>query len=170
MPLAPLLALLLAGCGEQTAPDGTGGQGPLVIVPSRISPDEQLGPFRVGEMDVRPETVDSMGWSGRVSFTGTVTLSGAYRPHPEYPDAEALCFYPDSVSARQLPRFPNDERLSWFCFANHEDAVRELGGPEARGEATIVITRYDYLYEHSDTYNTAVLRQILRRGIGAEGG
>ncbi len=167
--VAPLLILFLAGC-DRTAPGGTVDQGPLLIVPSRISPDEQLGSFRVGEMDVRPEAADSTSWTGRVSFLGTVTLSGAYRPHPEYPDAEALCFYPDSASAAQLPRFPNDERISWFCFANHEDAVRDLGGPQARGEATIVINQYDYLYEHTDIYNTAILRQVLRRKIGEAGG
>ena len=63
----PLVALviLLSACGEQTTPDGTSAQEPLIIVPSRISPDEQFGPFRVGEMDVRPETVDSTGQHAR---------------------------------------------------------------------------------------------------------
>lgn len=163
-----LLSILLSGCGE-LEPGAASGR-PLVIVPTRLSPSDQLGPFRVEEMAVRPETADSSAWSGTVAFTGTVTVSGAYRPHPDRPAATALCFYPDAESAAQLPRFPNDDRVSWFCFANHDDAIRELGGPEAHGEATIVINEYHYRYQPTDTHNEAVLRQVLRLGPGTTEG
>ena len=114
-------------------------------------------------MDVLAENVDSSGWTGSVDFSGTVTLTGRYRPHPEAPDVGALCFYPDSVSAEQLPRFPNDQRTSWFCFTNTDEAELSLGGPGREGEATIVINEFNYLYQHTDTYNSARLQQVLQR-------
>jgi hypothetical protein len=119
--------------------------------------------MRIEGIDVLPESADSTGWMGSVDFSGTVTLTGRYRPHPEAPAVPALCFYPDSVSAAQLPRFPNDERTSWFCFTNTADAEAAFGGPGGEGEATIVINEFYYLYQPTDSYNTARLQQVLQR-------
>ena len=124
---------------------------------------ERWGGLLVESVEARPETVDEFGWTGRVVLSGAVTLSGRYRPHYDYPELQETCFFPDSASAARLPRFPNDVRISWFCFQDQQHAARELGAPPASGEATIVIDRMDYLYEHTDTYNTARLREVITR-------
>lgn len=165
---APLL-LLLAGpaCGSDGGP-GIGALeearldhpdlAPSRLDPSRLAPGDSIGGLRVVSVDVRPEVVDSFGWSGRLRFTGEVALRGTHRPHPEFPDVRAVCFYPDSASAARLPRFPNDQRISWLCFTNHDEAERLLG--MAAGEMSIVVDDFDYVYEHTDSYNTARLVRV----------
>jgi hypothetical protein len=156
-----LLLLVLVGC-RSDSPGDSAVAGTVEIVPARLDPGDQLAGMRIESMEVQPETVDSAGWTGSVDFSGTITLTGRYRPHPENPDVRALCFYPDSASATQLPRFPNDRRISWFCFSNTEEAEFALAGTQ-EGEATIVINEFDYLYQHTDSYNTARLQQVLQR-------
>jgi hypothetical protein len=159
------LLLALVSCARDHGQPAHVPQPPIIDLGiHRIG--DSLGPFRITGIDARPEIVDDSGWSGRVDFSGVATVSGSYRPHHEYPEARALCFFPDSASAATLPRFPNDPRYSWFCFSNHDVAERILGAPDAVGEATIEIEQYRYLYEHTDTYNTAQLRRVVARPQG----
>lgn len=154
--LAPLLVLLVTACGGG---DPSPGPGAPALDPTRVAPGDTLLGLRIVSIDARPERVDSFGWSGEARFIGPVTLSGEYRPHPEAPDVEDLCFFPDSASAARLPRFPNDTRYSWLCFRN-STAARTMLQPTS-GEATIVVDSFRYLYEHTDSYNTAHLDSVL---------
>lgn len=131
---------------------------PTRLDPSLLAPGDSIGGLRVESIDARPEVVDSFGWSGRLRFSGEVELRGTHRPHPEFPDVRAVCFYPDSASAAKLPRFPNDERVSWLCFTNQDEAERLLG--LGTRETPIVVDDFDYVYEHTDSYNTARLVRV----------
>jgi hypothetical protein len=152
---------------QEPAPTGPAAQG-VAVDYAELAPGDSVMSFRVGAVDIQPNPIDGFGWMGRIVFAGTATLSGSYRPHFDYPEVRELCFYPDPPSAERLPRFPNDERISWFCFTNQEDAQNALGGLPAAGQATIVIDRFDYLYEHTDTFNTARLESVLSHAPAAD--
>jgi hypothetical protein len=157
-----VLLTLAAACDREATPPSRVPDA-VTIDPGIHRAGDALGPFRITMIDARPEVADDSGWSGRVDFTGVATVSGSYRPHHDFPEANALCFYPDSASGAALPRFPNDNRYSWFCFSNQDAAVQALGAPDAVGEATIEIEDFRYLYEHTDTFNTARLLRVLAR-------
>ena len=154
--LLPLLPVLTAACRGEGHDVGSDR---VIIDPTRLATGDSLLGLRILSLDARPEVVDSFGWSGEVRFSGLVTLSGEYRPHPEAPLVQDICFYPDSASAGRLPRFPNDRRYSWLCFENSDRtrAMLQAGS----GEATVAIDSFRYLYEHTDSYNTAHLDSVL---------
>ena len=166
-----LLIMGLTACRNEAPRDEAGADGSAPpadsfaaqrsIIPADLAPGDSLLGLRVEALQVKPETIDSFGWMGRVRFSGTLTLSGTYAPHPAYPEVEQLCFFPDDDAAVRLPRFPNDERISWFCFSNQDQARQRLAAPPAEGAATIMIDGFEYLYEHSDTYNSARLERVV---------
>ena len=92
-------------------------------------------------------------WVGSVEFEGSVTLSGTYRPHYDYPEPDLQCFFLNEASASKLPRFPEDERVSWFCFSNLDEARRLLRPSPDTGAATLVIEAFRYAYSFSDVFN-----------------
>jgi hypothetical protein len=164
------LALLLApgGCDARhdaaAAGDGQAEPAQAGRDFGRLAPGDTVLGLGVVAVEVAPESVDSFGWMGSVRFSGRVELSGNFRPHPEFPDVRELCFYPDAPSAARLPRFPNDARTSWLCFANQEEAQRRLGALPAAGSATVVVEDFDYIYRHTDVYNRARLVSVAGRG------
>ncbi len=156
-PLAGAL-LLLAGCGGDHAADGDDSAGAAAVV-SRFDPNTAEIGERVGEMTLQIVTSQrSMGqahWYGAADFTGEIELAGRYRPHPDYPAVDMLCFYPEPAAAARLPHFPDDDRETWFCFRNQADARAALGDPPAKGRSVVVVDDYDYVFQPSDAYNTA---------------
>ena len=180
MRVASLLLIALAmgsGCegGEAPPPsDELGGAPAAARQPSRTAavvdspaqpprPGERWGGLLVEEADLHLDLVDSTGYVGRVRLAGEVTLSGRSEAHPFDSDIDDLCFFPDSASAARLPRFANDVRRSWVCFRNQAEARAALGaGPT--DQATVVIDGFEYLYEHTDTYNTAELVRVIDPG------
>lgn len=176
--LAPLLLILAslcaAGC-DQGAPPAQPPPPPAASPPREaagsisdaLAPGDTLRGLQVVAADLRPDPVDGFGWMGTARFSGAVRLTGGYRPHPDYPAADELCFYPDSASAERLPRLPNDRRTSWLCFSNQEAAQAELGPMPAAGTAVVEVDSFDYIYQHTDVYNRASLLRVLE-GEGSE--
>ena len=99
--------------------------------------------------DIRRDPVEN-GWIGEVDFEGQVTVNGTLQPHPDT-DFGALCFFVDESDRALLPRFPNDVRRPWFCFTN-EDEVRRVA--KAGQRARIRVSKFRYMYSHTDVYNT----------------
>lgn len=129
--------------------------------PSAVAVGDSVLGLRIESLDVQSSLVDSDGWVGIVQFEGKRLLSGEHRRHPFDSELDELCFFPDDVSAKKLPVFPNDERTSWLCFTNQEEARAMLGHPSDHGTATIEVDRYLYYYTHSDVYNTARLLRVI---------
>lgn len=71
-------------------------------------------------------------WAGYVesAFSQTLRLEGRFefRTDEESKDVlgDQVCFFPDHLTARLVPREKSDRRLVWFCFANTADAKRML--------------------------------------------
>jgi hypothetical protein len=83
-------------------------------------------------------------------YRGQLDLSGEYiyRPHDEI--NSQLCFFPQGPSAAAIPRDADDTRLPWFCFANQQQALAQLGVPTQlpsgkcviAGTARILVSAY----------------------------
>lgn len=129
--------------------------------PSSVAVGDSVAGLRIEAMDVHPSLIDTGRWVGTVQFEGKRILSGTYRRHPFDSEQDALCFFPDERSAHTLPIFPQDERTSWLCFTNEEEAREWLGSASTERTATIQIDRFNYHYSHSDVYNTARLVGVL---------
>lgn len=164
------ILIVLAGCTEMDATvednrtESEGGEGVAVtrqFDPSAVAVGDSVLGLRIVSMDVQPSLVDTAGWTGFVRFDGRITLSGTYRPHFDYPELSEVCFFPDDISAKRLPVFPNDRRYAWLCFTNQPQAREELGSPPAEGRATVRVDEYHYHYAHSDVYNTAALVDVI---------
>ena len=136
--------------------------------PATIKEGDVVAGLRVGRVDVTDAGQES-GWVGTVRFLGEVTISGEKRPHPDFPEVMTVCMDVDSASAARLPRWPNDSRtISWLCFENQEEAVRQLGPTTAeRQPITVLVDIYQTPRQFSDVYNTARLVRVVTRGTGA---
>lgn len=173
-PLLALLGCLLAACEDPGGGAGIARREPVEAEPSgppgvdfgALSRGDTVLGLRVDSAAVRPDPVDSFGWMGRVAYAGPVELAGEYRPHMDFPDVAEPCFFVDDSVAERLPRFPNDVRRSWFCFANAAQAVEQLGPADSIARARIVIDRFQYHYQHTDVYNVARLARVLERTPG----
>jgi hypothetical protein len=108
-----------------------------------------VGTWRVVRADVRPDPVEN-GWTGEVDFEGEVVVNGTFQPHFDS-EFGALCFFVDESDRALFPRFPNDVRRPWFCFTNEEE-VRRVA--KAGDRARIRVSKYRYMYSHTDVYNT----------------
>lgn len=92
-----------------------------------------------------------------MTFEGEVELTGPVRPHPDAPELDARCFFPDCASADRLPVFAGETRYSWLYFENREEAERMLAQIPPGGEARVRIDGYRYTFVPTDAYNTARL-------------
>ena len=132
----------------------------LAFDPAAVKVGDTIGGLRVSKADISLAAGD-MGYVGDVQFDGQVTISGERMTHPDYPDVKTICMRIDSASVARLPRFPEDQRRSWLCFENQEDAVRQLGAAGTRGTMTVVIDRYQTVRHFTDAYDTAVLVRVV---------
>jgi hypothetical protein len=168
------LALLLAACADpegdaeiaRRAPIEASTSAPAGVDFAAVARGDTVLGLRVDSVAILPDPVDSFGWMGQVDYSGTVELAGEYRPHMDFPDVAEPCFFVDDSVAGRLPRFPNDVRRSWFCFANAGEAVAQLGPPGSVSRARIVIDRFRYHYQHTDIYNVARLARVVERSPG----
>jgi hypothetical protein len=164
---ALVLAFVFTACGG--GPEGTDGppadagvpQPALLLDPAQVATGDRLGDLEVRALRAEPSEAEPGGWVGTARLVGEVTVSGAYGEHPAHPQLEVLCFFPDEVSALRLPRFPNDQRHSWFCFDNGEQAFVALQRPPGRGTATVVIDELRYVYSYSVAHNSARLVRVV---------
>jgi hypothetical protein len=145
--LALLLAAALIGCrsdrgdlngrGNDSAvdPDSAGAARArlgVVFEPARAVEGDSVAGLRVQRLLVERVTADSIA-VGTIVFRGQMELTGTLIRHPE-PDADAVCFESDSASAARMPRWRDDRRRPWFCFANtaRARAVFGAGGDDRR--------------------------------------
>ena len=143
--------------------DPTSGLPGIRFDPATIREGDRVGAFRVARVDITDAGGD-YGRVGTVRFLGEVTISGAKRPHPDYPDITTVCMDVDSASAGRLPRWPRDSRTqSWLCFENQEEAIRLLGPAGTREPITVTIDTYQTPRQFSDVYNTARLVRVEER-------
>ena len=129
--------------------------------PSRLRPGDRFMGLEVVSRDVSPYLEDT-SFVGVVRFRGEVALQGTLRPHPEQQaGAQPFpCFYPDSLSALRLPRFPKDARIVWFCFTNQADAERIIGDVTIPREASVIIDDHQTVRMFTDAYDTARLVRV----------
>ena len=132
----------------------------LTFDPATVKVGDTLGELRVERVDIAKAAGD-MGYVGDVRFDGEATISGDRMTHPDYPEVKEVCMSIDSVSARRLPRFPGDQRRTWLCFENRDEAARQLGAAGTRGGLTVVIDRYQTVRHFSDVYDTAKLVRVV---------
>ncbi|HBB33244.1 MAG TPA: hypothetical protein DDZ80_25860 [Cyanobacteria bacterium UBA8803] len=121
--------------------------------------DRILG-LEVVSVDVKDSLSPESAPIGRVGFRGEVTVRGTYRTEID----NQPCFFVDEASASKLPRFIRDDRNTWFCFNNAEEAKKILGGLNAESKnVTIAINDYQIVYEHSDVFNTTTLVRLVNQ-------
>jgi hypothetical protein len=159
--LLPLCVLAL-GCTEDDraqqaiappAPPASAG----TLDPAAAEVGDSVLGLRIERVDLHRALGDGEEWVGEVEFAGDAELTGTYRPHPDYPELQEVCFFADDHSAGRLPRLAYDERVSWLCFSNQERALDLLGEPDAQGPARVTIDGFTYRYSYTDVYNTARL-------------
>ncbi|MBD1850536.1 hypothetical protein [Leptolyngbya sp. FACHB-711] len=129
--------------------------------PTTLQVGDRIQGLEVRQVDVQKAFDGSM--VGTVAFQGEVLLTGTYRPHPQSPDVQSVCFDGDAASATQLPRFLNDDRKVWFCFENQEAAIQQLGTIGTTGKATIVIDQYTTIRQFTDAVDSAVLVWVVSK-------
>jgi len=93
-----------------------------------------------------------------------------YRTDEESRDVlgDQVCFFPDSLTARLLPREKSDRRLAWFCFSNAADAKRMLNVPSSKparscgyaGKAVVTVTDYKVYRGEGDGNDVALLKSV----------
>lgn len=94
-----------------------------------------------------------------------------YRTDEESRDVlgDQVCFFPDRLTARLLPREESDARLSWFCFSNTVDAKRILNIPSSKpargcgyaGKAVVTVTEYKVYRGEGDGNDVALLKRLV---------
>ena len=164
-------ATAAARAGADTAPPtASGGDGRRSFVPPGaviFDPPALRRGDRVATLVVDTLRVDRTGdgaeWVGMVRFAGEIELTGTTIPHID-PEARAVCFEADSATAARLPRWPNDERRSWFCLTNEAEASRTLAPPGRMLPATIVIDDFTTVRSFTDAVNEARLVRVVRKG------
>lgn len=110
-------------------------------------------------------------------FAQELRLEGRfeYRIDEESRDVlgDQVCFFPDSLTARQLPREKSDRRLAWFCFTDTSDAKRKLNIPRSTpamscgysGNAVITVTDYKVYRGEGDGNDVALLKKVVSASI-----
>lgn len=110
--------------------------------------------------------------SGLAQATPNLTLTGRYEYGTDAETFEMLagkvCFYPNAVSAKLLPRPKTDKRQAWLCFTNTDQAKKLLGldanQSQTRcgiaGTATVKVKNYQVYVEESDGFDTATLLSV----------
>ena len=119
--------------------------------------------LKVDRMNIQPSSIPT-GFSGSIRFAGEVEVAGTYRPHHDYPEVNAACFFVDPEDWPKLPRARGDARIIWFCFENFQTAIEQLGPLSAETRATIIIDEYTLNMSGSDTVDSAKLVRVVRKG------
>lgn len=140
------------GASDTAAPVG----GALILDPA-ARPGDRVGELVVRENALRQASGTDAGWVGEVRFEGAIDLDGEIRPHPVDPEADAVCFFPQDASARRLPRLAGDERYSWMCFENPEEARSRLPPESRQGVLSVTVEDFLYAFSYSDVHNVARL-------------
>ena len=109
-------------------------------------------------------------------YSGLVTVSGKIERRTDYASTEILedqlCMFPNKVSAKLIPREPDDSRIPWFCFSNRIAAMKQLQVPNQKPkdscgfhlEATVQVTEYTVNRAESEVFDAARLVQVVSRG------
>jgi hypothetical protein len=186
---APLIALVLSGCGDAPEPqagDPSGGAAapedvgaPAAVPafatfdPATIEPGDTVLGLTVVSADLDRALEDSV-WVGEVVFEGDLVVHGIYQRHPDWPQVELPCVevvQPPSVA--RIPRFPADaytgpDPRTWFCLENAQVALDLLGQPEPAREVVIALDRYAVRRNLSDVFDTAELAELIETGPTAD--
>ena len=113
---------------------------------------------------------------GLIYYSGLVTVSGKVERRTDDDSIEMLgdqlCMFPDKISAKVIPREPDDSRIPWFCFSNRIAAMKQLQVPSQKPkgscgfhlEATIQVTDYVVNRAESEVFDTARLVRVVSRG------
>lgn len=174
LPAAPLLlAIVVSACTAEPGQEGTAAT-PALETPARARPGLRFDPATMARGTVIGVlTLDSVAlqraydssYVGSARFSGEIELSGATLRNPDADLGLRLtCFEADSTSAARLPRWSEDERRSWFCFTNNDEAARSLGPPSEGVRATIVIDEFTIYRNMSDAVNSARFRRLISGG------
>lgn len=128
--------------------------------------------------DASRERLIRQGTKGNlVYYSGLVTVSGKVERRTDNDSTEMLgdqlCMFPEKVSAKAIPREPDDSRIPWFCFSNRIAAMKQLQIPNQKPkgtcgfhlEATIQVADYVVNRAESAVFDTARLVQVVSRGI-----
>lgn len=106
-------------------------------------------------------------------FAQELRLEGRfeYRTDEESRDVlgDQVCFFPNSLTARQLPREKSDRRLVWFCFTDTFDTKLKLNIPRSKpakscgysGKAVVSITDYKVYRGEGDGNDIALLKSVV---------
>lgn len=132
-----------------------------IFNPSQVQPGDRILGLEVVSVNVSPY---QEGYTGTTQFQGEVTVSGKFVAKDSHFEGSVgvPCFYADETSAKQLPRFVGDERISWFCFENAEAVKQAFGGTDVTQEnAKVVIDNYQIVYAPSDVVNQATFKRIV---------
>ncbi|MFC1616292.1 S-layer homology domain-containing protein [Patescibacteria group bacterium] len=113
------------------------------------------------------ESYDYVDYSDQdimVKFDGELIVSGDYIHYDDSDPivGELVCIFVDAESSDKLPRGVLDDRETWFCLDNVEEANPEFYPIGSAGTATIKIE--DFIYRFSDgamVFNTASLVQVF---------
>jgi hypothetical protein len=131
-----------------------------VFDPAKIRVGDRVSGLEVVATNIQAAL--SGGFTGSVRFRGEFKLSGRYVPNLDQEGHESVpCFFVDAASSPKLPRFPDDERISWFCFNNPARAKQVLGNRE-RSNVTIVINNYETVFVPSDGVNQATFVRVIK--------
>ena len=131
--------------------------------PQHLRVGATVGGLKVDRMNIQPSPIPT-GFSGSIRFAGEVEVAGTYRPHHDYPEVNAACFFVDEAHWPKLPRARGDARIIWFCFENFQTAIEQLGPLSAESKATIIIDEYTLNMSGSDTVDSAKLIRVVRKG------
>ena len=131
---------------------------PAHFDPRRIAGGDSVGSLVVSRLEVG-EAHDSTA-VGTASFTGKLHLTGQMMDHPD-PEARAVCFEADPLTASRLPRWQGDLRRPWFCFTNRDEATQLLSPIVPGRMYKVVIEDFTIHRGLSDQVNTARLTQVV---------
>jgi hypothetical protein len=153
-------AAVAADSGTTASPKEMPG---ALFKPSEVKKGDKIASLEVASNKTQAAPASRLGVTGSVSFEGEVQLSGSYRAHFDYPDVKEGCFWVDPSDWPKLPRVSGDDRIKWFCFANKDDALGQLGALGTETRATIVIEDYTTNLAPSDVWDTARLVRVVNR-------
>ncbi|HUP89077.1 MAG TPA: hypothetical protein VM100_07005 [Longimicrobiales bacterium] len=137
--------------------------------PITINEGDTVAGLILAKRDAVNNPQSPVGATGSFQFRGEVELHGGYRAHFDYPEVQKPCFWVDREDWRKLPRAAKETRIVWFCFANDEQVIKQLG-PLSKDttRAAIVIDDYTTNLFESDVWDTARLVRVLRRSTSAQ--
>jgi hypothetical protein len=165
--------LALLACGSERVPEDPVPDTALAEPPSRpglrfdpatTTRGTVIGALTVDSIDA--QRAHDSTFVGTARFSGQIELSGATIRNFD-PDLRGTltCFEADSSSSARLPRWSADERRSWFCFTNNDDAARALGPPSDSVRATIVVDSFTIHRNLSDAVNSARFVRLVAGGV-----